>query len=127
MDTEALARRGYDSFAAGDVATLHALLADDVLWVEPGETRVSGEHKGRDATLAMLGSLAEITGGTFVATPKVFMVSGDHAAVLVGESATRDGHQIVSESIHYFRYRDEQIVEFHDLPFDMGAFSALFA
>lgn len=41
----------YRSFAEGDWAGVLASFAEDVEWTQPGSTRLSGVHRGRDAVI----------------------------------------------------------------------------
>jgi ketosteroid isomerase-like protein len=61
---EALVRRGYDAFSAGDMATLSELMAPDVVHEVPGDTSLSGEHKGQAAVFELYGQLAAQSDGT---------------------------------------------------------------
>ncbi len=54
-DNASRIRKGYAAFNAGDVATLVDLFAEDVVWHFPGQSKLAGDHIGRDATLAALG------------------------------------------------------------------------
>lgn len=60
----ALARRGYEAFSNGDMATLSGLMAADVVHHVPGNHVLSGHHKGREAVLQMYRRLGEETDGT---------------------------------------------------------------
>lgn len=42
-----LIRRGYRAFADGDTETLMALFDDDIEWVQPGDSAVSGIYRGK--------------------------------------------------------------------------------
>ena len=57
-------RKGYDAFGRGDMDTLRSLMTPDVVQSVPGDTPVSGEHKGVDAVLGYYAELSEMTGGT---------------------------------------------------------------
>lgn len=48
----ALLRSGYAAFATGDMATLDALFADDVVWHVAGRNRLAGAYKGRNGSSA---------------------------------------------------------------------------
>jgi uncharacterized protein len=61
----ALVRQGYVAFSSGDVATLSGLFAEDVSQSVPGNSRLAGEKKGRQAVLEFYGQLASETNGTF--------------------------------------------------------------
>ena len=46
-------RELYDARARRDWVAVGAVLAEDVVWHEPGEEDYSGDHRGRDAVLAL--------------------------------------------------------------------------
>jgi uncharacterized protein len=48
-----LFRRGYAAFQAGDLDTVRSLLADDVIWHNPGSNHLSGEYRGADAAMGL--------------------------------------------------------------------------
>jgi len=52
-DNVDVVRRQYAAFTAGDVGALATLLSPDIVHHVPGSAVVSGDHKGRDAVLAM--------------------------------------------------------------------------
>src|SRR5215472_18775980 len=62
----ALVRRFYAALAAGDLVTVEKCSRKDAIWHLPGNSRISGAHRGwpaiRDDFLAKLKSLS---GGTF--------------------------------------------------------------
>jgi ketosteroid isomerase-like protein len=59
-----LVRRGYAAFREGDVETLSSLMTADAVHHVPGNSPVSGHHKGRDAILGLYRRLSEETNGT---------------------------------------------------------------
>lgn len=61
---EALVRRGYEAFAAGDTETLVEVFAPDIVWSVPGRSQIAGEHKGLEAVLGLFGKVAELSNGT---------------------------------------------------------------
>lgn len=52
-------KKGYEAFASGDIETVMSLFDDDVEWVQPGKSAVSGTFHGKDEIRAYLGKLAE--------------------------------------------------------------------
>jgi uncharacterized protein len=66
-ENETIVRRGYEAFNTADADALVALLADDVVHVNPGSNWSSGEHEGRDAVLGMYARYGEETGGNYAA------------------------------------------------------------
>lgn len=47
MDNKEIIRRGYDAFAAGDRDAVMGLFDDDIEWVQPGRSTVSGTFHGK--------------------------------------------------------------------------------
>ncbi|MFF4320174.1 nuclear transport factor 2 family protein [Streptomyces sp. NPDC001568] len=60
----ALVRRGYEAFGKGDMETLGSLMTADVIHHVPGNSPLSGHHKGREAVLDLYRRLGEETNGT---------------------------------------------------------------
>ena len=58
-DNKDLIKRGYEAFAARDIETVMSLFDDDVEWVQPGESAVSGTFHGKTEVMEYLGRLAE--------------------------------------------------------------------
>jgi len=55
----------YASLAKGDFEKVGSLLADDLVWHQPGKGSVSGSYKGKEAVFSHLGRMAQLSGGTF--------------------------------------------------------------
>ena len=88
------ARRGYEAFAKGDLATLSELIADDVVWHVNGVGPLTGDYRGRDQVFGLFGRLAEETGGTFRLDVHDILANDEHTAVLATLSASRAGKSI---------------------------------
>jgi ketosteroid isomerase-like protein len=58
-ENKELIEKGYAAFATGDVETVMGMFDDDVEWVQPGESAVSGTFHGKTEVLEYLGRLAE--------------------------------------------------------------------
>ncbi len=59
QENKELVRRGYEAFAAADMESLMGLFDDEIEWVQPGESTVSGTYHGKTELmehLARLGS-----------------------------------------------------------------------
>jgi len=84
-----LTRRGYDAFAAGDLAALSELLAGDVTWHVRGVGPLSGDYHGRDEVFAFFGRLAEETAGTFRLDVHDVLANDEHTVALCTLSASR--------------------------------------
>jgi uncharacterized protein len=88
------ARRGYDAFAKGDLATLSELMADNVVWHVKGVGPLNGDYRGRDQVFGFFGRLAEETGGTFRLEVHDILANDDHTAVLATLSSSRGGKSV---------------------------------
>ncbi len=126
---ERVIRALYDSRARRDWEAVGALMAREIVWHEPGDEDYSGDHRGREAVVALLEKLVAVTGGTFELVPEAFVTSVEHSAVLVRWWAERDGRRSEGREIAVYRLRDDQIVEawFHPDGYDPDALSAVFA
>lgn len=54
-----LVKKGYEAFSAGDVETVMSLFDDNMEWVQPGESNLSGIYRGKDEFGDYLSKLAE--------------------------------------------------------------------
>ena len=106
-DNKDLIKRGYEAFAARDIETVMSLFDDDIEWVQPGESSVSGTFHGKAEVMEHLGRLAEKSltvklnrlvaeGDTVIALTEVTAggESGDDADVFV----LRDGKTVRVEA-----------------------------
>lgn len=59
QDNIELIRKGYDAFASGDVETVMALFDDNVEWVQPGNSTISGTYHGKGEVGQYLARLGE--------------------------------------------------------------------
>ena len=59
QENKELIKKGYEAFSAGDVQTVMDLFDDDVEWVQPGESTVSGTFHGKTEVMEYMARLAE--------------------------------------------------------------------
>ena len=52
-------KKGYEAFSSGDIETVMNLFDDDVEWVQPGDSTISGTYRGKTEVIEYLGRLAE--------------------------------------------------------------------
>ena len=100
-----ISKKGYAAFDAGDVETVLNDYDDNVEFVVPGNSAVSGTYRGKDGVKELFGKVAE---QNFKITPTRFLADDDVVVILTqvtagGESApqadvatSRDG-KIVKE------------------------------
>src|SRR4051812_30250263 len=114
-DNVALIRRGFNAFNKGGVATLTEILASDCVQHMPGNNRFSGDHKGRDAMLAMYGEFAEVTGGTFQAELEDVYAT-DHSAVAIYRAkGTRGSKKLDERHCLVFQLVDGRATDLDDM------------
>jgi uncharacterized protein len=94
------ARRAYEAFSKGDMATLSELITEDSVWHIGGKNRFSGDYKGRDAVFGFFGKLIEETGGTFRIEVHDILANDEHGVVMVRELAERNGKKWDGRSAH---------------------------
>jgi ketosteroid isomerase-like protein len=59
QDNKEIIKRGYEAFTSGDIESVMNLFDDDVEWVQPGQSAVSGTFHGKAEVMEHLGQLAE--------------------------------------------------------------------
>ncbi|AFM17591.1 ketosteroid isomerase-like protein [Mycolicibacterium chubuense NBB4] len=72
-------KRGYQAFADGDVETLMSLFDDNIEWVQPGESAISGTYHGKGELGEFLQRLGEKSPSI---TAHRFLADGDMVVVL---------------------------------------------
>jgi uncharacterized protein len=106
-ENKAIIERGYAAFSSGDMETVMSLFDDDIEWVQPGASAVSGTFHGKAEVMEHLGRLAEkdlsvtlnrlvAEGDTVIALTEVSAggESGDNADVFI----IRDGRTVRVEA-----------------------------
>jgi uncharacterized protein len=111
QENAATIRRGYELFNSGDLEELAPIFAEDVVWHAGGRGRFSGDKRGRDATFAYFGQLAEVTGGTFHAELHDVVASDEHVVGLHVNTGQRSGKTLNLKEVLVFHLRDGKIVE----------------
>jgi len=111
MGIDSLIRRTYQDFRAGDLDLLRVVMADDVVWHEPGRSRFAGDHKGPEAVLEFLADLRARSGGTFEVEILEVLAEPERAVVLQRETATRNDRMLDVISAVAFEIHREQVTE----------------
>lgn len=108
----AVAGSYFDALGRGDVPSAMALLSPDVVWLQPGANRFSGDHRGIDGVGALLGGMMEASQGTFqLAVTGPAMVNGELVAVPVRFSGNRADASMDMSGVDLLTVRDGKIVE----------------
>jgi ketosteroid isomerase-like protein len=84
-------KKGYAAFAAGDVETVMGVFDDNIEWVQPGESTISGTYHGKGELAQLLARFAQ---KSLTATPRRFLADGDMVVALtdvtVGDERGQD-------------------------------------
>ena len=103
QENKELIRKGYEAFAAGDVQTVMDLFDDDVEWVQPGRSAVSGTFHGKTEVMEYMGRLAE---RSLSVTLKRLIAEGDTVVAIT--EVTVDGE--TGEDADVFTIRNGKTV-----------------
>ena len=92
------AKKGYAAYAAGDLETALSVMDDDIEFVVPGNSTVSGTYRGKAEITELFAKMAEKSGTT---TPSSFLADGDVVVVLT--QATAGGESAPQADVLTFR------------------------
>jgi hypothetical protein len=99
------AKRAYAAFSAGDAAGAMEKIAEEIEWIEPGNSAISGTHRGKQEVGALWGALAEKGLST---SPQYWFADDDKVVVLVQLSV--GGEQFDGADV--LTFRDGKLVKF---------------
>ncbi len=121
-----LVRKGFEAFAAGDMATLDAIMADDIAWHASGTGVIAGDFEGKQA---VFGSFARIPqeADSFSQEVHAILADDDHVVALVNATATRRGATATLAQVFVFHVEDGKAKEIWVTPFDQAAADAFWS
>jgi uncharacterized protein len=96
-------KKGYEAFSAGDIETLMSVFDDNIEWVQPGDSAISGTYRGKRELGDLIGRLAEKS-----ATVKLNRLLGDGDIVVGLTDVTAGGE--TGQDADVFSVRDGKIV-----------------
>ncbi len=98
-------KRGYAAFAAGDIPGAMEPFADDIEWIVPGNSAISGTYRGKEE---IGGFFIKLAGKSFTTEPEHFLADDERVVVLT--KTTADGQS--SDQADVLTFRDSKIVKF---------------
>lgn len=101
-----LVKKGYQAFTTGDTETLMSLFDDDIEWVQPGESAISGTYYGKAELAKHLERLAEKSPKV---TPRRFLADSD--TVIVLSETVLDGE--MGQDAEVFTIRNGKTLRVH--------------
>jgi uncharacterized protein len=99
------AKQAYAAFSAGDAETAMTRIADDVEWITPGNSAISGTVRGKQDVGALWAQFAE---KGFTTSPQHWFSDEDRVVVLT--QITVGGEQ--ADSADVLTYRDGKLIKF---------------
>lgn len=98
------------------------LLADDVIWHWPGRSAVSGEYRGRDEVLGLIGGFHQLTAGRLHVVPIDVLEGDDHLMSFTKVTAESEDGTLDVVMADAMRFDESgRVVEFWTLSNDQGA------
>jgi ketosteroid isomerase-like protein len=97
-------KKGYAAFAAGDLEGALQAFDDDVEWIQPGKSTLSGTYRGKGEVVELLGKIA---GKQFATKPNRIIADGDVVVALT--DVTIEGESTTGADV--FTFRDGKIVK----------------
>jgi ketosteroid isomerase-like protein len=109
-----LTNRGYVAFAKGDMETLTEIMHEKIVWHVSGNSQLSGDYDGRDATFGLFAKIGELTAGTLDLSLKNVAQLGDNLTLVIVRASAKNGDKSVNNILeaHVARWENDKMVEF---------------
>ena len=114
-----LVRRGYEAFQKGDLAAFDDVLAEDCVWHVPGRGKLSGNKKGRQATVEYYGQLGTLSEGTVKVELHDLLANDEHVVGLHSVSVRRAGKAYEGTVALVFHVRGGRVSEAWEHAFNL--------
>ena len=122
-DTHPNAERIRELFAAfrrGDVTVISSVLDENVVWRFPGRKgKIAGEHRGRDGVFAFLGSVMQLTAGSFTLELENVIADDTHAVAFFTGHGAREGKTLRNPTCLKMRLSGDKVVEVSEFVWDL--------
>ncbi|MFN3258692.1 MAG: nuclear transport factor 2 family protein [Ilumatobacter sp.] len=120
-------RQAHEAFKTGDMDTVREIFDwDNIRWVLPGSSVVSGVDTGMEEVFANFGKCHELTDGTYSAIGFDYMGSDHHAVALAHLTARRGERTLEMDEAVIFTIENGKFVEAYHLAYDQYAWDAFF-
>jgi ketosteroid isomerase-like protein len=86
-----LVKKGIEAFSTADVETMMSLFDDNIEWVQPGDSAISGTYHGKGELGQFFGRLAEKSA---TIAPRRFLADGDMVIVLGETTADNETSEV---------------------------------
>ncbi len=119
----AVVGRYFEALATGNFGILDEILAQDLVWHQPGQGELSGVHRGKAKVFELFGEFMKRSAGSFrIESVGDVMTNGDLVTATLRFSAKRgDGRSIAMSGVDLMRIEDGRIREVHLFSQDQDA------
>lgn len=101
-----------NSLSKGDMETVGKLLADDVIWHQPGGSHLSGLHTGKQKLFEHLGKFMQLSDNTFrVSKVGSVMANDDMVSATLHFMAERQDRTLSMDGVDVMRIDEGKIKE----------------
>ncbi len=104
-------KKGFEAFAASDMATPNDIFDADARWRSEPTGILAGNYDGRHAIFAMFAQVGQETAGTFRSIPSTMAASGDKVFVQCDVTGDRKGRKLKADEVLIFRLADGRVRE----------------
>ena len=102
----------FESLGAGDFAKLGSLLADDIIWHQPGLGSLSKTYVGKKEVFALFGKFMDISQGSFkIDRVNSIMANGNLVTATLHFSAKKSGAEISMNGVDVMKVENAHIKE----------------
>lgn len=108
-DTRSVAAAFYRAMGAKHVEALLELMDDDIVLEIPGSSGIAGTFRGKQATLGLLGTLGELSEGTYAFDVETITSDGDVAAAVGRATGSARGRHLDQEVVHVLGVADGRV------------------
>jgi ketosteroid isomerase-like protein len=119
--------RCYEAFASDDAGALGEVLDAAVVWHEPGQSPLGGDHAGQNGVRDLLENFGTLSGGTFKLDLVDILANANRAVALHEMTARRGDRQLDMASAVEFEIHQGKVTEvtvYHDDTYHFDAFWA---
>ncbi len=117
---EELLRGFYAAFSRGDMEALFNALADDIVFHVPGQTQISGEHRGKEQLAAFFQQVGERSAGTIRLDVHDVVGNDEHVVGLANISGQPKGSPLSYHVVHVWHVRGDKLAEMWEHPEQAG-------
>jgi len=108
-----LVQKAYAALATGKKEEVAKYWHQNMVWLVPGHNPLSGWYHGLDAFLGFMGTVGQMSGGSFHMDTVTIMVNDDYSCDVTRNRGTRGGNAELKLDIdvaHVLRWRDGKVI-----------------